>query len=54
MAAKTRWQQLLDERKIRPQEASGAEIAALIAVIDRDLADAAVTGLSSDRRFATA
>ncbi|HEX7706715.1 MAG TPA: hypothetical protein VF701_09695 [Thermoanaerobaculia bacterium] len=54
MATKTRWQQLLDERKLRPQTASPAEVSALIEVIDRDLADAAIAGLSADRRFATA
>jgi uncharacterized protein (UPF0332 family) len=54
LATKTRWQQLLDERKLRPQPASPAEVSALIDVIDRDLGDAALAVLSADRRFATA
>ena len=45
---------LLDKGALRPFPASASETADLFRVVDRDLADARVTGLSADRRFATA
>lgn len=42
------------ERRIQPHRTNPQEIADLFAVIERDLADAAIQGLSTDRRFATA
>ncbi|MHB1362143.1 MAG: SAV_6107 family HEPN domain-containing protein [Thermoleophilia bacterium] len=40
--------------KLRRQATSVDEIADLLAVVDRDLRDASLKGLSADRRFATA
>lgn len=42
------------ERRIQPHRTNPQEIADLFAVIERDLADAAIQSLSTDRRFATA
>ena len=47
-------QTLLGEGKLRPHRTSAAEISDLLKVVDRDLADAAVGGISADRRFAIA
>ena len=48
------WQQLLNDKKVKTHTTGLQELEALRAVIDRDLQDAAVVGLSADRRFATA
>jgi Helix-turn-helix domain len=48
------WKKLLAEHKVHTHSTSKKELAALRAVITRDLSDAAVKGLSEDRRFATA
>jgi hypothetical protein len=48
------WQQLLAARKVQLHTTSKQELAGLRALIDRDLADAALSALSADRRFATA
>jgi hypothetical protein len=45
---------LLADGRIRAHTTSAAEVAHLLAVIDRDLADAGLAQLSADRRFATA
>lgn len=45
---------LLAEGRIRPHRSSAKEVADLLRVADRDLADAEIPQLSSDRRFATA
>jgi hypothetical protein len=45
---------LLAEGKLRRHRTSAREIADLLGVIDRDLADAAVDAISPDRRFAIA
>jgi hypothetical protein len=45
---------LLAEGKLRGHRTSAREIADLLGVIDRDLADAAVQELSADRRFSIA
>jgi uncharacterized protein (UPF0332 family) len=45
---------LLNDRRIRPHRASSQEIADLLRVVDRDLRDAQLKGLSTDRRFSTA
>ena len=47
-------QSLLAEGKLRPHQTSRKEVADLLTVVRRDLADAAVTSISDDRRFATA
>jgi len=39
---------------LRPHKTSSKEICDILAVVDRDLRDAAVKDVSSDRRFATA
>jgi hypothetical protein len=44
----------LDDGLVKRQAASRAEIQEILAVADRDLADADVSQLSLDRRFATA
>jgi hypothetical protein len=44
----------LSDGRLKPQTADRAEIERLLAVADRDVADANVKGLSVDRRFATA
>src|ERR1700740_923161 len=48
------WKKLLAEHKIHTHTASKKELDALRALIERDLADAGIKGLSDDRRFATA
>lgn len=48
------WQQLLATRRIQRLSVSRQEIDNWRSVIDRDLKDAALAALSSDRRFATA
>ncbi len=48
------WARLLAENKIKTHTTTLTEINSLRQVIDRDLADAALPGLSSDRSFATA
>ncbi len=50
---KRRYARLLREGRIRPHRTNPAEIADLFAVVERDLTDAAIEALSSDRRFAT-
>ena len=45
---------LVAEGKLRSHRTSAREIADLLGVIDRDLADAAVQEVSADRRFAIA
>ena len=45
---------LLAEGKLRSHRTSAREIADLLGVVDRDLADAAVQDVSADRRFAIA
>jgi len=49
-----RWKRLLTEGRVKPQTSSLAEIEALRGVVARDLADANIESLSTDRRFATA
>lgn len=48
------WQELLDARQIRPHQTTAEELFDLRAIVERDLADARITGISPDRRFATA
>jgi uncharacterized protein (UPF0332 family) len=48
------WKQLLAENKVHTHRTSKKELDGLREVISRDLTDAAVKGLSSDRQFATA
>jgi hypothetical protein len=48
------WKQLLAQRKVQPHTTSKRELDSLRALIERDLTDAALAGLSADRRFATA
>jgi hypothetical protein len=48
------WQQLLAERKVQSHTTSKQEIDGLRVLIQRDLTDAALPALSTDRRFATA
>jgi len=48
------WQQWLAKGDVKTHQTSKQEVDNLRALITRDLADAAVTGLSADRRFATA
>lgn len=45
---------LLADGRIRPHKTSAKEIADLLRVVNRDLADVDVAQLSFDRRFATA
>jgi hypothetical protein len=42
---------LASEGKLKTHKTSKAEIDQLLAVFDRDIADAKITGLSTDRRF---
>ncbi len=49
-----RWNQLLAQRKVQLHTTSKRELDGLRALIERDLTDAALAGLSADRRFATA
>lgn len=48
------YSRLLRERRIRKHRTNAQEIANLFEVMKRDLADASITQLSPDRRFATA
>jgi len=48
------WKRLLANRQVRSHKTSSVEIAALRRIVARDLADAALPGLSPDRQFATA
>jgi uncharacterized protein (UPF0332 family) len=48
------WKQLLAENKVHAHRTSKRELDGLRELIARDLADATVKGLSSDRQFATA
>ncbi len=45
--------QLLADGKLVKHKTSQQEIASLLEVIERDIADASINTLSSDRRFAT-
>jgi hypothetical protein len=45
---------LLAEGRVRPHRTSAKEVADLLRVVDRDLADAEIPQLSTDRCFATA
>lgn len=47
-------QELLNDGKLRPHKTSARELADLLKVSERDLSDAAIGGLSTDRRFAIA
>lgn len=44
----------LNEGRLKPHKTSSKEVADLLKVVNRDLADAAIKEISSDRRFATA
>ena len=44
----------LNEGRLRPHTATAREVAELLRIVDRDLADAAIRETSADRRFATA
>jgi hypothetical protein len=46
--------ELSAEGRLRPHHTSPKEVADLLRVVDRDLADAGIAQLSTDRRFATA
>jgi thymidylate synthase ThyX len=46
--------QLLNQGKLRLHKTSKKEISNLLRIIKRDIKDAKVEGLSSDRKFATA
>jgi hypothetical protein len=48
------WKQLLADHQAQKHVTSKNELDAMRALIARDLADAAIAGLSADRRFATA
>lgn len=48
------WQQLLGRNRVQRHTTSKQELDALRQVIDRDLHDASLAGLSDDRSFATA
>src|SRR4029077_3569403 len=48
------WKQLLAQRKVQLHTTSKQELDSLRGLIERDLTDAALAGLSADRRFATA
>jgi hypothetical protein len=48
------WQQLLATNCAKSHKTSRQELDGLRAVVERDLRDAAMAGLSEDRRFATA
>ncbi len=48
------WKQLVDDRRLKPHLTSYRELYDLRELIDRDMKDAAITELSTDRRFATA
>lgn len=48
------WTRLLANNEVKRHKTSKRELDSIRAVIARDLADASLTGLSADRRFATA
>jgi hypothetical protein len=48
------WKALLASRTVQPHKTSAKEIGGLRQLVGRDLADAGLSGLSADRRFATA
>ena len=48
------WKQLLAKGEVKAHQTSRQELDNIRALIARDLADAALAGLSADRRFATA
>jgi uncharacterized protein (UPF0332 family) len=48
------WKALLASRTVQPHKTSVKEIESLRQLVSRDLADAGLSGLSTDRRFATA
>lgn len=48
------WQQLQNANRVRTHQTSKQELDDLRTVIERDLHDAGISGLSSDRSFATA
>jgi hypothetical protein len=48
------WQQLLSTNRIRAHRTSKRELDDLRTVIERDLSDAGIAGLSADRSFVTA
>ncbi len=48
------YERLLRSGRIRPYRTNRQEIIGLFQVVERDLADAAITALSADRRFVTA
>lgn len=48
------WKQLVDDRRLKPHQTSYRELYDLRELIDRDMQDAALKELSTDRRFATA
>lgn len=49
-----RFRDFLADGRIRPHKTSAKEVADLLRVVERDLADAGIAQLSADRRFATA
>lgn len=48
------WAELLSDGRVKRHKTSANEIGDLRLVVERDLRDAAIHGLSADRRFATA
>jgi hypothetical protein len=48
------WAKLLQDGKVHRHQTSAQEIGELRRLVQRDLADASLAGLSEDRRFATA
>ena len=48
------WKRFLDSGEVKPHRTSKQELDNIRKLIARDLGDAALAGLSSDRRFATA
>ncbi len=48
------WKQLLANNEVMPHSTSKSELAGIRTVIARDLADASIRSVSTDRRFATA
>jgi uncharacterized protein (UPF0332 family) len=50
----TTWKEFKHYNRLKPHKTSKKEINDLFEVIERDLQDAAVEGISNDRRFATA
>ena len=48
------WQQLRANHRVQTHSTSHRELAGLRAIVERDLKDARLPGLSTDRQFATA